>query len=70
VSLCRIHHPDKRSQNPSGSDEAFKEIGYAFKMLSDPEKRAIYDLGGTAALEEQEGMASVSVDHLLLNILM
>ncbi|KAJ1479889.1 DnaJ domain-containing protein [Baffinella frigidus] len=68
--LAIIHHPDKRSQNPMGSDEAFKEIGFAYKTLSDPEKRSIYDMGGAQALEEQEGMANVNIDHLLLNILM
>ena len=28
----RVHHPDKRSSNPQGSDEIFKEIGYAYQV--------------------------------------
>lgn len=65
-----VHHPDKRASNPHGSDDTFKEIGYAYKVLSDSEKRQIYDMGGTDALEQQEGMANINIDHLLLNILM
>lgn len=68
--LAMVHHPDKRASNPTGSDETFKEIGYAYKVLSDGEKRQIYDMGGTEALEQQEGMANINIDHLLLNILM
>ena len=68
--LAMVHHPDKRAANPEGSDETFKEIGYAYKVLSDPEKRQVYDLGGTDALDQQEGMANINIDHLLLNILM
>lgn len=68
--LAMVHHPDKRASNPHGSDEAFKEIGYAYKVLSDAEKRQVYDMGGTEALDQQEGMANLNIDHLLLNILM
>jgi hypothetical protein len=31
-TLPRVHHPDKRANNPQGSDEAFKEIGYAYQV--------------------------------------
>lgn len=68
--LAMVHHPDKRASNPTGSDEVFKEIGYAYKVLSDAEKRQLYDMGGAEAVEQQEGMANISIDHLLLNILM
>ncbi len=40
------------------------------QVLSDADKRAIYDMGGAEALEEQEGMANINLDQLLLNILM
>uniref|UniRef100_A0A7S4NR57 J domain-containing protein n=1 Tax=Guillardia theta TaxID=55529 RepID=A0A7S4NR57_GUITH len=68
--LAMVHHPDKRANNPEGSDDTFKQIGYAYKVLSDSEKRKIYDMGGAQALEEEEGLANINMDHLLLNILM
>ena len=41
--LARTHHPD------AGGDEAkFKEINEAYEVLSDEEKRALYDRYGTA----------------------
>mmetsp|Transcript_56253 Transcript_56253/g.137986 ORF Transcript_56253/g.137986 Transcript_56253/m.137986 type:complete len:410 (-) Transcript_56253:1-1230(-) len=68
--LAMVHHPDKRANNPDGSDKTFKEIGYAYHILSDPDKRQIYDLGGSEAVEQQEGMANINIDMLLLNVLM
>ena len=44
--------------------------GCPFQVLSDADKRAIYDKGGTAALEEQEGIANINLDHLMMSILM
>lgn len=39
--LARKHHPDA-----GGSEDKFKEIGEAYDVLSDPEKRAQYDQFG------------------------
>lgn len=44
------HHPDR-----GGNAETFKEINKAYEVLSDPQKRSLYDKGGEAALEGGQG---------------
>lgn len=45
-ALARKHHPDVNS-NKEEAEAKFKEIGEAYAVLSDPEKRAQYDRFGT-----------------------
>lgn len=42
--LARRYHPDVNDSDDA--HERFKEIGRAFQVLSDPQKRQMYDLGG------------------------
>ncbi|KZT72994.1 DnaJ-domain-containing protein [Daedalea quercina L-15889] len=51
--LSRKYHPD-RNQDP-GAEEKFIEIAHAYEILSDPEKRQIYDRYGEEGLKANEG---------------
>ncbi|CAK1362792.1 Mitochondrial protein import protein mas5 [Cercospora beticola] len=50
------HHPDKNAHDP-GAAEKFKEISHAYEVLSDPQKRQIYDQYGEEGLEQGGGGA-------------
>ncbi|XP_062252466.1 dnaJ homolog subfamily C member 5-like isoform X2 [Platichthys flesus] len=61
------HHPDKNPDNPEAA-EKFKEINNANSILSDENKRKIYDEYGSMGLyvAEQFGDESVKL-HFLVN---
>jgi DnaJ-class molecular chaperone len=48
--LARKHHPDVNPNDPK-AEERFKEISFAYDVLSDDEKRKRYDEFGAASLQ-------------------
>ncbi|CAK9302114.1 unnamed protein product [Gordionus sp. m RMFG-2023] len=50
--LAKEYHPDK---NPHHGDK-FKELSFAYEVLTDPNKREVYDTHGLQGL--QEGVSS------------
>ncbi len=53
-SLALTHHPDRvPPEKKKEAEEKFKEISEAYAVLSDPQKRAMYDQYGHAGIDQR-----------------
>jgi DnaJ homolog subfamily A member 2 len=73
--LAKKYHPDKIPANTSNelkaqSNAKFQQIGEAYEILSDPEKRKIYDIYGKDGLkqDQQAGMNPFDVFNNIFNM--
>jgi len=69
--LAKKYHPDVNKEE--GAAEKFKEIGEAYSVLSDKNKRAQYDQFGHAAFDGAQGgagfdMGDINLDDILSNL--
>jgi len=63
--LALRFHPDKNPDNPSASDK-FKDINKAHKILSDPDKKRIYDQHGSLGLHIAENFGEENVKYYFM----
>ncbi|KAJ5678416.1 Mitochondrial protein import protein mas5 [Penicillium maclennaniae] len=57
------YHPDKNADNPEAA-EKFKELSHAYEILSDDQKRSIYDQYGEEGLEGGAGAGGMNAEDL------
>ena len=53
--LAKIHHPDKVQEKDESVEEKFKEIKFAYEVLTDKSKRKVYDKYGLEGLKDDVG---------------
>lgn len=58
--LAKELHPDKNKDDPNASQK-FQDLGAAYEVLSDPEKREMYDKCGEECLKK-DGMMNNNMD--------
>lgn len=62
--LARKWHPDVNKGNKEEAEEMFKKISEASSVLTDEEKRKIYDKYGVEGLKQQSGGRGMGVDPM------
>lgn len=65
--LALKHHPDKNLDNKAEAEKAFMKISNAYEVLSDPEKRKVYDTHGEEGLKhngQQQHQGGFNADNI------
>ena len=52
--LVKEYHPDNNKERSNWAKKKFIEVTKAYEVLSDPEKKRIYDMGGEEAVDKNE----------------
>ena len=60
--LAMKYHPDRSNGSSTEDEENFKKVNEAYAVLSDKEKRTVYDQYGTEGLKGQFGSNAFSFD--------
>lgn len=61
--LAMKYHPDKNKDNAADAQKKFQEVSEAYEVLSDPEKKKIYDQFGEDGLKGSQGGYSFNAGH-------
>lgn len=61
--LAIKYHPDKNKDDPEGAKQRFQKIANAYEVLSDPEKRSVYDEHGEEGVKRQAAGQNPNQQH-------